>query len=65
MPARKLPKSILPDLVKRFKSMSAPNEGEILPYDGHLNVRHGEQNFFFRLSIVPGIYGEHLVIWLD
>ncbi len=64
--ARKLPRSILPELVQRFKTMvSKGGVGPALPYDGLLNVRHEEKNFSFRLSIVPGTYGEHLVIWLE
>lgn len=64
--ARKLPKAILPELVERFKTMAA-NVGvrPTLPYDGRLNVRHNQRKFSFRISIVPGIYGEHLVIWLE
>lgn len=63
--ARKLPRSILPDLVQRFKVMAAQAADEVvLPYDGVLNVRHGQTNFSFRLSIIPGAFGEHLVIWL-
>ena len=65
-PARKLPKSILPELVERFKIMAAKAaEGVVIPYDGVLNVRHGQRDFSFRLSIVPGAFGEHLVIWLE
>ena len=65
-PAKKLPKSILPELVKRFKVMAA-NLGDagILPYDGLLNVRHEHKSLSFRLSIVPGAHGEHLVVWLE
>ena len=64
--ARKLPKALLPELVQRFKAIAA-NAGSrsSLPYDGRLNVRHNQRNFSFRLSIVPGTYGEHLVIWLE
>ena len=65
-PARKLPKSILPELVQRFKIMAArAAEGISLPYDGVLNVRHSQRDFSFRLSIIPGAFGEHLVIWLE
>jgi type IV pilus assembly protein PilB len=64
--ARKLPRAILSELIVRFKNMSsAGNKEQGLPYDGRLSVRHGGQTFFFRLSIVPGAYGEHLVIWLE
>ena len=65
-PARKLPKSILPELVQRFKIMAAKiADGVVLPYDGLLNVRHDQTDFSFRLSIIPGAFGEHLVIWLE
>ena len=64
--ARKLPRAILPDLINRFKRMSSEgSKGQTLPYDGRLSIRHGGQNFFFRLSIVPGAYGEHLVVWME
>ncbi len=64
--ARKLPKTILPELITRFKNMSSTGGTEqALPYDGRLNILHAGQNFFFRLSIIPGTYGEHLVIWLE
>jgi len=64
--ARKLPRSLLPDLISRFKSLcSVENDPETLPYDGHISVRHEGRPFFFRLSIVPGAYGEHLIIWLE
>ncbi len=63
--ARRLPRSILPELVQRFKIMAAEAADEVvLPYDGLLNVRHGQTDFSFRLSIIPGAFGEHLVIWL-
>ncbi len=45
--ARKLPKSILPNLVSRFKGMAAASADVTLPYDGRLNVHHGGENFFF------------------
>lgn len=64
--ARKLPKSILPELVQRFRIMAAKAaDGSTLPYDGFLKVRHGQRNFSFRLSIIPGTGGEHMVIWLE
>lgn len=64
--ARKLPRPILPELIARFKSLSsAGNTQQSLPYDGRLSVRHAGRSFFFRLSIIPGAYGEHLVIWLE
>ncbi len=64
--ARKLHKSVLPELVQRFKTMTTQGgAGLDLPLDGLLKVRHNGQNFYCRLSIVPGIYGEHLVIWLE
>ncbi len=64
--ARKLPRALLPDLVRRFKSMTEEHEGErSLPYDARLNVQLSGSSMAFRLSIVHGAYGEHLVIWLD
>ncbi len=65
-PARKLPKTILPDLIERFKSMStAENNDQSLPFDGRLSIRNDQEVLHFRLSIVPGAYGEHMVIWLE
>jgi type IV pilus assembly protein PilB len=65
-PARKLPKTILPDLIERFKSMATGDSSDqTLPYDGRLSIRHDGEIFYFRLSIVPGAYGEHMVIWLE
>lgn len=73
--ARKLPRAILAELTGRFKSISSsvPVEQTIegdkaqksLPYDGRLKIQHAGKNFSFRLSIVPGAFGEHLIIWLD
>jgi len=64
--ARRLPIALLPALVRRYKKMAAINTGEEgLPQDGRLNVHIAEQDLCFRLSIVAGIRGEHLIIWLD
>jgi type II secretory ATPase GspE/PulE/Tfp pilus assembly ATPase PilB-like protein len=67
LPARKLPLALLPDLLKTYKSMTATNDTEDrLPLDGHLKVElEGKPPALFRLSIVPGAHGEHLVLWLD
>jgi len=65
-PARKLPKTILPDLIERFKSMSTgESNDQSLPFDGRLSIRNDQEVLHFRLSIVPGAYGEHMVIWLE
>ncbi len=64
--ARKLPRALLPLLVTRFKKMAEITSNERnVPLDGRLNVRISGKQLLFRLSIVPGAYGEHLVIWLD
>lgn len=67
LPARKLPLALLPDLLKTYKSMTATSDTEgKLPLDGRLKVElDGKPPNFFRLSIVPGAHGEHLVLWLD
>jgi len=64
--ARKLPRALLPLLVGRFKKMAEITTTERnVPLDGRLNVRISGKQLYFRLSIVPGAYGEHLVVWLD
>ena len=64
--ARRLPKAILPPLLRRYKKMAALSTTEdALPQDGHLHVQLAEQELSFRLTIVAGVRGEHLIIWLD
>jgi type IV pilus assembly protein PilB len=64
--ARRLPIALLPALVRRYKKMAAIKLGEAsLPQDGRLHLRLAEQELSFRLSIVAGVRGEHLIIWLD
>jgi type IV pilus assembly protein PilB len=64
--ARRLPIALLPALVRRYKKMAAINVSEEgLPQDGRLHLRLAEQELSFRLSIVAGVRGEHLIIWLD
>jgi type IV pilus assembly protein PilB len=65
--ARRLPIALLPALVKRYKKMAALNvtNESGLPQDGRLHMRLAEQEHSFRLSIVAGVRGEHLIIWLD
>lgn len=67
-PARKLPKTLLAALVSRYKKMSGLSTNENgLPQDGRLNlwVDGAQKDIAFRLSIVAGLYGEHLIIWLE
>lgn len=65
-PVRKLPKTIWPELVTRFKAMTATRANwGILPYDGLLNMRREHDEFTLRLSVVRGEFGEHMVIWLE
>ncbi|PWT95453.1 MAG: hypothetical protein C5B53_11425 [Candidatus Melainabacteria bacterium] len=65
--ARRLPIALLPALVRRYKKMAALNvtNESGLPQDGRLHMRLAEQEHSFRLSIVAGVRGEHLIIWLD
>ncbi len=67
LPPRKLPLALLSDLLKTYKNMTATNDTEArLPLDGRLKVElDGKPPTFFRLSIVAGAHGEHLVLWLD
>jgi type IV pilus assembly protein PilB len=64
--ARRLPKALLPVLVDRFKTMAEISLSEKeMPQDGRLNVQVSGEQLSFRLSVIPGGQGEHLVIWLD
>jgi type IV pilus assembly protein PilB len=64
--ARRLPKTLLPFLVSRFKAMAQiPTSEQDLPQDGRLNVQVSGKQLSFRLSIIPAGEGEHLVIWLN
>jgi type IV pilus assembly protein PilB len=64
--ARKLPRAIQSDLIKRFKNMAEiPPQAGNAPLDGRLKVQVGNETMSFRVSILPGIHGEHMVIWLD
>jgi type IV pilus assembly protein PilB len=66
LPPRKLPLALLSDLLKTYKTMSSLPETDELPLDGRLKVElDGKPAAVFRLSIVAGAQGEHLVIWLD
>jgi type IV pilus assembly protein PilB len=64
--ARRLPIALLPALVRRYKKMAAINTSDDgLPQDGRLHLRLSEKEHTFRLSIVAGVRGEHLIVWLD
>jgi type IV pilus assembly protein PilB len=65
--ARRLPIALLPSLVRRYKKMAAINTNAVegLPQDGRLHLRVADQEHSFRLSIVAGVRGEHLIIWLE
>jgi general secretion pathway protein E len=66
--ARRLPKTLLSPLVNRFQTMAQISDTTAqrdLPQDGRLNVQVSGKQLSFRLSIIPGSQGEHLVIWLS
>lgn len=60
---RKLPKAIISALVSRFKVMSSLDIAERrVPQDGRIRVRFSNKDIDFRVSTVPGRYGEKVVM---
>ncbi|MBX9880246.1 MAG: Flp pilus assembly complex ATPase component TadA [Candidatus Obscuribacterales bacterium] len=60
---RKLPKAIISALVSRFKVMSSLDIAERrVPQDGRIRVRFANKDIDFRVSTVPGRYGEKVVM---
>jgi len=56
-------RALYPAMVSRIKLMSGLNIVERrLPQDGRSRVRVGNQDFDLRVSVVPSIYGEDIVV---
>jgi len=61
----KLPKSSYPSVVSRIKVMAKLNVAEKrLPQDGRIRIRIGEKEMDLRVSTLPTIFGERVVIRL-
>jgi len=59
----KLPKHIHPPLVSRYKIMSDMNIAERrVPQDGRIAVSHGGKDFDLRVSCLPTLLGEKIVM---
>lgn len=64
--ALKLPPEVMPALLDIFKELALiPTSQQTLPLDGRFNLNLAGRQCCFRLSIVAGSGGEHLIIWLD
>ena len=62
---RSFDKSLLPAVVGRIKIIGGMNIAERrLPQDGRSRVHHAGKDVDLRLSVIPGIYGESVVIRL-
>lgn len=60
-----IPKSMYPQLVSRVKIISKLNVAEKrLPQDGRIKVRIGEKQLDMRVSTLPTVFGERIVIRL-
>ena len=61
----RLPKSSYPSVVSRIKVMAKLNVAEKrLPQDGRIRIRIGEKEMDLRVSTLPTIFGERVVIRL-
>lgn len=62
---RKLPKTILPALVARYKMMARLSLSErSQPQDGHIKVKSSNREIVCLVSTIPTSLGEHVVVWI-
>jgi type IV pilus assembly protein PilB len=58
-----VPKHIQAPLVSRYKIMSDMNIAERrIPQDGRIPIRHGNKDYDMRVSCLPSLYGEKIVM---
>lgn len=58
-----VPKHIQPALISRYKIMSDMNIAERrVPQDGRIPIKHGEKDYDMRVSCLPSLYGEKIVM---
>ena len=58
-----LPKWVQGAVVSRIKVMAKMDIAEHrLPQDGRMKLRHGEREIDFRVSTLPIVYGERIVM---
>ena len=61
----KFPMGVYPQLVSRIKVMSGLNVAEKLkPQDGRIRIKLGDREFDIRVSVLPTIFGERVVLRL-
>lgn len=58
-----VPKHIQPPLISRYKIMSDMNIAERrVPQDGRIPIKHNNKDYDMRVSCLPSLYGEKLVM---
>jgi len=61
----KFPMGVYPQVVSRIKVMSGLNVAEKLkPQDGRIRIKLGDKEFDIRVSVLPTIFGERVVLRL-
>jgi general secretion pathway protein E len=62
---QKIPMKLYPQLVSRIKVMANLNVAEkLVPQDGRIRIKIGEKEFDIRVSVLPTIFGERVVLRL-
>nr|WP_255592319.1 GspE/PulE family protein [Thermosulfurimonas sp. F29] len=62
---RRFPMSLYPQVVARIKVMASLNVAEkLVPQDGRMRIRIGERELDIRVSVLPTIFGERVVLRL-
>lgn len=63
VPVQQLKRSLLSAVVSRLKVLAKLNIAEHrVPQDGHIQVQYQQQSIDFRLSIIPTVWGESVVL---
>ncbi|HHI96715.1 MAG TPA: type II/IV secretion system protein, partial [Thermodesulfatator atlanticus] len=62
---RRFPMQLYPQVVARIKVMANLNVAEkLVPQDGRMRIKIGEREFDIRVSVLPTIFGERVVLRL-